>query len=145
MVVGAGLAVATTTGAASTVVVGAVVVGAVVVVVVGAVVVGTVVVGVVVTVVGVVVVGVVVTVLMGFFEKFKTVTFFPPAKNDVFLKVLVPDVLAVPVLLVVNVLVELVLINLAELPLVLNKLVPEVGAVLVVLNLKNLEKNAPTF
>lgn len=135
LVVGAGLAVATTTGAASTVVVGTVEIGAVVVVV-GTVVVGTgavvVVVGTV--VVGVVVVGVVVTNLMGFFEKLKTVTFLPPDKNDVFLIVLL---LKIPVLLAVNVLVELVLINLVEPALVLNKLLVVIGNELVTFDLKN--------
>ena len=138
MVVGAGLAVATkidsvvvAVGAVVAVLVGWVVVvgvGEIVVVVVGEVV--------------VVVVGVVATVLIGFFEKPKTVTFLPPDKNDVFLIVLL---LKIPVLVAVDVLVELVLINLAALPLVLNKVVFVVGAVFVTFDLKNLEKNAPTF
>ena len=137
MVVDVGLTVATKTGS----VVVVVVVGAVVVVVlVGSVVVVGEIVVVVVGEVLVVVVVVVVAVLIGFFEKSKTVTLFPPAKKDVFLFVFEPKIFEVLVLFV-----ELVLINLAEPPLVLNRLTLVVGAVLVVLDLKNLEKNAPTF
>jgi hypothetical protein len=121
VVVGVGLVVATKVG-----VVDVFVVGAVEVVVVG---------GAIVVVLVVVDGDVVVLVLTGLFEKFKTETFLPLAKNDTLLFLLIVGVA----------LAMLVLISPPELVLVLGKMKGLIVALPLGLAIKDLEKNALTF